>query len=204
MKRKSLVLRLLPSIFTIILLTLFFPLYNQPGVHTRAGFLRSTSDGAYAGGSVLVQEQDGVLTFSGDYLPLTVTRQDDVYTITREEDVLFSGKAPDAEHDWVILADGILADSADDRDAYPVSVAQAIAIASGNLSVRGNSRYLLLALVILAIWCVDILFPNFFFRLDFRQMGQKNKPSPTYRKVQKALWVILPLWGIMCLVMALL
>lgn len=204
-KKRFSLWRLLPSILTVIILTLYFPVYNQPGIHTSDGFFQNTEDGVYENNMSIIREKDGLLTFSGDYHPLTVTQSEDVYTITRQDEVLFSGKAPDAAHDRLIQAGGTLVDTEspdESADYYPVSVSQVIAIVSGNLETRGNSRYLALALAILAIWCVDILFPDFFFRADFRQMGKKNAPSPTYRKVQRTLWIVLPLWGLMCLILA--
>lgn len=206
-KKRFSVWRLLPAILTVIVLTLYFPVYNQPGVHTAQGFLQSTGGGVYKSSTDIVKAQDGVLTFSGDYHALTVTADGDVYTITQEDDVLFAGKAPDSAHDRLIQADGLLvsADAKDENvDYYPLSVANAIAIATGSLETRGSSRYLTLALAVLLIWCVDILFPNFFFKADFRNVGKKTVPSATYRKVQKVLWIVLPLWGLMCLVLAVL
>ena len=173
-KKRFSVWRLLPAILTVIVLTLYFPVYNQPGVHTEHGFLQNTGDGLYQSGTDIVKAENGVLTFSGDYHALTVTVDSEVYTIAQDGGILFSGKAPDPAHDRLIQADGLLvsADAADENaDYYPVSVANAIAIATGSLETRGSSRYLTLALAVLLIWCVDILFPNFFFKADFRNVG---------------------------------
>lgn len=207
-KRQFSFWRLLPAVFVVLLLGIwYFPLYNQPGVHITDEFLQNTADGIFKGTKTTVFVQEGVLSFTSveheSLLPLSVIQDEEVYTIFQEDELLFAGKVPDAEHDRTILADGTLTVSGSgEENSYPVTISQAIAIASGDLSTRGSSQYLLLALAILAIWCIDILFPDFFFRIDFRQMGRKSAPSLTYRKIQKVLWVVLPLWGLMCLVMA--
>lgn len=210
-KRFSIWRLLLIILLVLVLIAWFFPLYNQLGVHTADEFLQNTADGVFKSNKTVVLEQDGVLSFTDssheDLSPLTVTQNGEVYTILQEGEILFVGKAPDTEHDRIILADGTLIDTAgetDEIDMYPVSVSQAIAIVSENLETKGNSRYLLPALAIWAIWCIDILFPDFFFQADFRQMGKKNTPSPTYRKIQRVLRIILPWWGLMCLFLAVL
>ena len=76
--------RLLPSILTVIVLTLYFPVYNQPGVHTAHGFLQNTGDGVYKSSTDIVKAENGVLTFSGDYHALTVTVDSEVYTIAQD------------------------------------------------------------------------------------------------------------------------
>ena len=87
--------RLLPVILTVIVLTLYFPVYNQPGVHTAHGFLQNTGDGVYKSSTDIVKAENGVLTFSGDYHALTVTADGDIYTITQDGEILFSVKTSD-------------------------------------------------------------------------------------------------------------
>jgi hypothetical protein len=185
----------------VILLTVcFFPLFNQQGLRGPDGFLRSRGDGLFTGSST-VQLQDGVLSFSSGLEALTVTEEDGVYTITRADEILYRGKEPDEEKNRYILADGTVTELLD-GDHYPVSVGNVIDIFSDDLSIRGNGRYLTIGLAILLIWAIDLLFPNFFYTIDIRRIGNKSAPSPTYRRVQRLLWLLLPLWGLVCLVMA--
>ena len=56
----------------------------------------------------------------------------------------------------------------------------------------------------LLIWIADILFPNLFYRVDPRSIGGRGAPSATYRKIQRVMRIILPLWALVFLTLSLL
>ena len=197
-------------VIALLLVTfLYFPLYNQPGVHTAAGFLPETEPGVYSAGGVTLAVSDGTVSFPGGLSPLSAApmEQAGYYTVTRDGDVLYSGPIPASEaEDRAIAADGTLSPLTDGTlpaGGYPVSLSQLIPLSQGTPETRGRGG-LTAGFAALLIWAVDLLFPNFFFRADPRNAGSRSAPAAGYRRVQRALWLILPLVSACFLLAALL
>ena len=196
--------KILLCILTAIVAAIYLPFYFQKGVRSDSGFL-TEKDGVFSSSSLSITVSDGTLTFSDPSLsPLTVSEEDGFYTVSLNGDVLYSGRMPDETSERRILSDGTLTLPDDSSPGYPLSLSRIILIGTGGSETRGQQHYLLIAAVSIAIWLIDILFPDFFFKSDFRNFGSSRTPSPTYRKAQRILWILFPLWSAVFLVLALL
>ena len=207
-KVKKILLRLIPTVLTVVMLTFYFPLFNVRGLRLADGFYRyDDSEKSLTMGSVqILDKADGVIFdgYFGELAPLLVEREGERFTILREGEILYQGKAPDPAYDRYIQPDGLLvAGNEAPKGNYPLTVSQLIGFVTGEVPIRGQSNFFTLGLAALVIWCADVLFPNLFYRLDFRHLGKKGEPPANWRKVQRVLQIILPLWGVMSLVMAL-
>ncbi len=199
------------AVVAVILLVgvLYFPLYNQLGVHTAAGFLPETETGVYSAGGLTISVQEGTVSFPGELSPLTVTprAEEGYYDVTLGDETLYSGPVPaNEQEDRAIGTDGTLSPLTDGNipaGDYPIALSQLIPLSQGTPETRGQGN-LTVGIATLLIWMVDILFPNFFFRADPRNVGSKDGPAVGYRKVQKVLWMALPLLGACFLLAALL
>ncbi len=197
-------LKLFLCVLTILLIIVYIPFYNQEGVHSDAGFL-TKKDHVFSNAVVSISEENGILTFSEtDLSPLTVSEKDGFYTVSQNGNILYSGRMPTEDEERRILSDGTLTLPADRTSGYPLTLSQIILLGEGGTEKRGSRQYFIVALVSLMIWMVDILFPDFFFKSDFRNFGSDRTPSPGYRKVQRLLWILFPLWSLMFLVKAVL
>ena len=204
-KRKFPLVKLAACLFTCILIAIYLPLYNQLGVHSlNMGFLSLTEDGVYENAAGKITVQDGTLTFDNGLSPLTVTEEDGFYTVTQQDEILYSGRMPAENDDRRILEDGTIVTPSESESGYPLLLSRIIALSQGQSETRGNQHQMTIGMAALIIWIVDVLFPNFFYRVDFRSIGGRGAPSATYRKIQKVLRIILPLWALAFLAMSLL
>ena len=101
------------AVAAVILLIgfVYFPLYNQPGLHTAAGFFPETETGVYSAGGASITVSDGTVSFPGELEPLTVTprAEEGYYDVFQGDETLYSGPAPaSAEDERSIAADGTL------------------------------------------------------------------------------------------------
>lgn len=195
--------RLLPAIISLILLAIYIPSSFDQGIYSAGLFFKKARDDHYSSRNAVVLAEDNVLTISdihgGDLSPLTVAQDGDIYTIQRESEIIYQGKYPDTSHDRLIRQDGTLTDTGSkDKQAvyYPLTLTGVIDIYSRNLTTRGLSREYLLALLLLAVWSIDVLFPDLFYRLDPRGLEKKGPPSRLYRRMQTYLRIICAACGI--------
>ena len=204
-KRKFPLAKLAACLLTCILIAIYLLLYNQLGVHSlNMGFLSLTEDGVYENAAGKITVQDGTLTFDNGLSPLTVTEEDGFYTVTQQDEILYSGRMPAENDDRRILEDGTIVTPSESESGYPLLLSRIIALSQGQSVTRGNQQQMTIGMAALIIWIVDVLFPNFFYRVDFRSIGGRVAPSATYRKIQKVLRIILPLWALAFLAMSLL
>ena len=199
------------AVAAVILLIgfVYFPLYNQPGLHTAAGFFPETETGVYSAGGASITVSGGTVSFPGELEPLTVTprAEEGYYDVSQGEETLYSGPIPvSAEDERSIAADGTLSPLSGGEipaGSYPVTLSQLISVSQGTPETRGQGG-LTAGIATLLIWMADILFPNFFFKADPRNIGSKESPAAGYRKIQKVLWMALPVLGACFLLAALL
>ena len=75
------------AVAAVILLIglVYFPLYNQPGLHTAAGFFPETETGVYSAGGASITVSGGTVSFPGELEPLTVTprAEEGYYDVSR-------------------------------------------------------------------------------------------------------------------------
>ena len=197
--------KLAACLVTVILVLLYLPLYNQLGVHSPdAGFLSLTEDGVYQNAAAKVTVQDGTLIFDNGLLPLTVTEEDGFYTITRQDEILYSGRVPSEQEERRILEDGTIVTPSESESGYPLLLSRIIALSQGQSETRGDQGKMTIGMAALIIWILDVLFPSFLYRVDLRSIGGRGAPTATYRKIQRVLRVILPLWALVFLALSLL
>ena len=57
------------AVAAVILLIgfVYFPLYNQPGLHTAAGFFPETETGVYSAGGASITVSGGTVSFPGNW-----------------------------------------------------------------------------------------------------------------------------------------
>lgn len=197
------------AVVVLLIGFVYFPLYNQPGLHTPAGFFPETEAGVYSAGGASITVSDSTVSFPGGLEPLTVTARtgEGYYDVTQGDEILYSGPLPASVQDErSIAADGTLSPLSDGEipaGSYPITLSQLIAASQGIPETRGQGG-LTAGIATFLIWMVDILFPNFFFRADPRNIGSKEGPVRGYRKIQKVLWMALPILGACFLLAALL
>lgn len=198
--------KLAACLLTILVIALYLPAYNQQGVRTvDGGFLARNSDGnVYTGPSGSVTIENGTLTFEDGLEPLTVTEEDGFYTITRQEEILYSGRMPETRDDRKIQPDGTIVPAGKSTESYPILLSRMILLSQGQSETRGDQRHMTAGIAGLLIWIADILFPNLFYRVDPRSIGGRGAPSATYRKIQRVMRIILPLWALVFLTLSLL
>ena len=199
------------AVAAVILLIgfVYFPLYNQPGLHTAAGFFPETETGVYSAGGTSITVSDGTVSFPGELEPLTVTprAEEGYYDVFQGDETLYLRPHPRfcrrravdrrRRHPLPPLGREIPAGS------YPVTLSQLISVSQGTPETRGQGG-LTAGIATLLIWMADILFPNFFFKADPRNIGSKENPAAGYRKIQRVLWMALPVLGACFLLAALL
>ncbi len=204
-KRTFLLGKLAACLLTILVIALYFPVYAQPGVHTLdGGFLSLTEDGQYTGSAGTISLDGSTLSFDNGLSPLTVTVEDGFYTVMQQEEVLYTGRMPEDSDDRKILEDGTIVAVTDSSDGYPLLLSQIISLSQGQNEIRGDRRHMTAGIAGLLIWIADILFPNLFYRVDPRSIGGRGAPSATYRKIQRVMRIILPLWALVFLTLSLL
>lgn len=102
-------------------------------------------------------------------------------TITYDTQILVNGEAP---HYEVYLAN-VVGYAASQYDSY-----------------RGKFQFLFPALILLIYTFIDIKFPLFFFKLRNTVTIKKPEPSDFYISIQKIMWYINPIIGIVLMILA--
>jgi len=125
-------------------------------------------------------------------------------TVYEEGNLLFEGKYdpnPGTAYPYVYHGDGMpyLDDMITIRvDGEPdtidgLTVSKLVDLFCGREERRGDGALLAIAVLLLAVWIVDMSFPNFFFFIRYALSVQNPEPSDWYRAGQRISWVIYPL-----------
>ena len=179
---------------------LFFAL--QPGYWYNDTFLAKQSDGSLQGSDSYGQY---ALRLDGNTITVTIKdvthiyevhRNGEAVTILRDGKEMFSGTYRDGilwNSNGSVAGENISVYASNAAHDFPnAGVVHSLSMVNA-LDTRGNPWMLALAWLLLAAWILDILFPEFMFRLRFWGVVEEGYPGERYRFRQYAARILYPL-----------